>query len=112
MRRFVLVLLAWCGCHRNQHQEVEVGSCLIEHDGGVTQCFDDIGVAAKHNGPQACDKMHGKHAFRLGASCPFEGVVASCTKGAGTDYERVERCYHDEPGCAARCQKSDGVLAH
>jgi hypothetical protein len=85
-------------------------SCLIEHDGGVTQCFDEIGESAKKDGPAYCGRMYGQHTFRVGIACPTEGVVASCTKKAGTEIERVERCYRDVAACEARCTKSGGTF--
>jgi hypothetical protein len=104
----LVLLLGVLGCHRTSEPP---SSCVIMHDGGVTQCFEDIGSGAKQGGEAICDQMHGDHAFRVGQGCPAEGIVASCTKQGGTELERVERCYHDPAGCEARCQKSGGVLA-
>jgi hypothetical protein len=110
-----LVAIAWFafGCHRSSGDPNadRPSSCLIEHDGGVTQCFDDIGPSAKSEGAKACEGMHGDHTFRVATPCPTEGVLASCSKGAGTDLERVERCYRDAPACEARCAKGTGVLS-
>ena len=54
--------------------------------------------------------MHGKHTFHVGEACPKDGVVGSCIKRQGTTFERIERCYHDEPGCQARCAKTSGIF--
>jgi hypothetical protein len=105
------VVLAAVGCHRGGGNAADLpSSCLIEHDGGVTQCFDDIGSGAKSEGEKACGTMHGVHTFRAGTACPTDGVIASCTKASGTELERVERCYRDEAACTARCAKGNGVL--
>ena len=102
-----------CACHRSSGDPTieKPSSCVIEHDGGVTQCFEDIGAAAKKGGSKYCDEMFGKHTFHVGEACPKDGVVGSCTKRQGTDLERVERCYHDEPACEARCLKSSGIFS-
>ncbi|HEY2368028.1 MAG TPA: hypothetical protein VGH87_16635 [Polyangiaceae bacterium] len=108
-----LVLLFLCGaCHRsNGDPNIEKpSSCVIEHDGGVTQCFEEIGASAKKGGSKNCDEMHGQHTFHVAEACPKDGVVGSCTKKQGTDFERVERCYRDEPACEARCVKSAGIF--
>ncbi len=113
MRCFIAVLLAASACHRGGGDaSAELpSSCVIEHDGGVTQCFDEIGSAAKSEGEKACGTMHGTHSFHPNTPCPKEGVIASCTKGSGTELERVERCYRDESSCTARCAKGNGVLS-
>jgi len=110
MRWALLLLLV--GCHRsNGDPNLEKpSSCVIEHDGGVTQCFEDIGSTAKKGGSKYCDGMFGKHTFHVGEACPKDGVVGSCTKKQGTDLERVERCYRDAPACEARCLKSSGIF--
>src|SRR5450631_4459640 len=97
-----------CACRRSAPDPTTYrpSSCLIEHDGGVTQCFDDIGDKAKLEGAKFCDDMHGDHTFRVATPCPTEGVLVSCTKGVGTDVERVERCYREPASCEARCAKS------
>lgn len=111
MRLSALVFLAcaWA-CHRgSEDATVDLpSSCVIEHDGGVTQCFEDVGVTAKEHAKPYCDEMHGVHTFYAAKACPKEGLVGSCSKRPGTALERVERCYRDEPGCVARCQKSGG----
>jgi len=106
------LLLLCAGCHRSSGDPSleKPSSCVIEHDGGVTQCFEEIGASAKKGGSKNCDEMHGKHTFHVGEGCPKEGVVGSCTKKQGTDFERVERCYRDEPACEARCLKSSGIF--
>ena len=104
-----LLCLAVVACHRRNEND-EPMSCLVEHDGGVTQCFDEIGPTARAAGKTVCDHMFGTHTFQEGAACPIEGVVASCRKQAGTESERIERCYRDEPACKARCAKSGGEL--
>ena len=96
------------GCHRRQQDEPV--SCLIEHDGGVTQCYDEIGETARDAGEGYCNRMFGRHTFRRGLPCPTQGVIASCRKQGGTDVERIERCYRDRAACEARCTKSGGVL--
>ena len=109
----LVVLLACVACHRSSGDPNadKPSSCVIEHDGGVTQCFEDIGATAKNEGAKYCDGMHGTHTFHVGQACPKEGVIGSCTKRQGTDLERVERCYHDEAACQARCAKSAGIFA-
>jgi len=104
--------LGLVACHRDGGDPSvdRPSSCLIEHDGSVTQCFDDIGANAKAQGAKFCDEMHGDHTFRIGSPCPTEGVIASCNKGAGTEVERTERCYREPASCATRCAKSGGVL--
>ena len=111
--KWLVPVLACSACHRSSGDPSidKPSSCIIEHDGGVTQCFEDIGATAKSGGSKYCDEMHGQHTFRVGEGCPKEGVVASCTKRQGTDLERVERCYHDEAACAARCAKSSGIFS-
>ena len=111
MTRAALVMLACVACHRGGSSPDGPSSCVIEHEGGVTQCFEDVGDTAKVNGKKYCDEMRGEHTFRVGQPCPREGAIASCTKRAGTSYERVERCYRDEDACRARCEKSEGVFA-
>ena len=104
--------VALLGCHRGGGEAPPPpGSCVIEHDGGVTQCFDEIGTTARKYGEKTCGEMYGTHTYRASEPCPAEGVVASCTKGAGTDLERVERCYRDAPSCERRCQRSGGAFA-
>ena len=98
------------GCHHKEQEDHPV-SCLIEHDGGPTQCYDEIGQTARLAGKNACSRMYGEHTFREGTACPTDGVVASCRKQAGTDLERIERCYRDKPGCEARCAKSGGTFS-
>jgi hypothetical protein len=115
MRRVLLASLAglvFLGCHRGGGEPPPPpGSCLIEHDGGVTQCFDEIGAAAKKFGDKTCGEMYGEHTYRPSKPCPAEGVVGSCRKGAGTDLERVERCYRDGPACERRCARSGGAFS-
>jgi hypothetical protein len=106
----LLVLLAACHRGGGDPRADRPSSCVIEHDGGVTQCFEDVGDTAKANGAKYCAEMHGHHRFRVGKPCPKAGILGSCTKRAGTDLERVERCYRDEPACRARCEKSEGVF--
>jgi len=110
MKRAVVLLVA-LACHRGSDDPKAdaPSSCVIEHDGGVTQCFEDVGATAKQYGSKYCDEMHGRHTYFPAKPCPREGVLASCTKKPGTDLERVERCYRDEPGCAARCEKAGGT---
>jgi len=113
MRRLLVPLgcVALFGCHRGGGEPPPPpGSCVIEHDGGVTQCFDEIGTTARKYGEKTCGEMYGTHTYRASQPCPTQGVVASCTKGAGTDLERVERCYRDAPSCERRCQRSAGVF--
>ncbi len=100
-----------CACHRGGGDKLadKPSSCVIEHDAGITQCFEDVGATAKKDGAKICEGMHGTHTFHAGEPCPKENVVGSCIKRAGTDLERTERCYHDEPGCAARCAKALGT---
>ena len=109
--RWTLLLLC-AACHRSSGDPnlEKPSSCVIEHDGGVTQCFEDIGADAKKSGAKYCDGMFGKHTFHVGEACPKDGVVGSCTKRQGTALERIERCYHDEPGCQARCTKTSGIF--
>jgi hypothetical protein len=110
MRLALALLLS--ACHHGDDKPDAYGapqSCWVRHDGGVTQCFDEVGPSAKQQGPAECAKMHGTHQYHLAAACPESGILASCTKGSGTDVERVERCYRDEPSCAARCEKASGV---
>jgi hypothetical protein len=104
--------LALCACHRSHGDPNadKASSCVIEHDGVVTQCFDDIGKTAKKDGQKICDNMHGEHTFRVAQACPSDGVVGSCTKRPGSDLERIERCYRDSSACEARCTKSNGVF--
>jgi hypothetical protein len=111
--RWALVLFASVACHRSNGDPTieKPSSCVIEHDGGVTQCFEEVGATAKKVGSKNCDEMYGKHTFHVGEACPKEGVVGSCTKRQGTDLERVERCYRDEPACEARCLKSAGAFS-
>ncbi len=111
--RWALAVVMCVACHRsNGDPSVDKpSSCVIEHDAGITQCFDEIGATAKKTGSKYCDEMHGQHAFRVGEGCPKDGVVGSCTKRQGTDLERVERCYHDAAACEARCAKSAGIFA-
>ncbi|HEY1960411.1 MAG TPA: hypothetical protein VGH28_32595 [Polyangiaceae bacterium] len=110
MRRAIFVV-ALVACHRGSEDPKSdvASSCVIEHEGGVTQCFEDVGPTAKQYGAKYCDEMHGQHTFYAAKACPREGVVGSCTKRPGTDLERVERCYRDEPACAARCEKAGGT---
>lgn len=114
MRRVAAALAAAacfvCACHRGDGAADLPSSCVIEHDGGVTQCFEDVGPTAKSDGAKYCAEMRGEHRFFVDKPCPKGGVVASCTKRGGTNLERVERCYRDEPGCRARCEKSRGVF--
>ncbi len=110
LRALLLAIVCAAGCHRGEPTPATRASCLIEHDGGATQCFDEVGPTAKKFGAKLCGEMHGDHTYRVDQPCPAEGVVGSCTKGGGTDSERVERCYHDAPGCERRCQRSAGVF--
>jgi hypothetical protein len=112
MTKWSLVLVACAACHHSNGDPTvdKPSSCVIEHDGGVTQCFEDVGATAKGTGSKYCDEMRGKHTFRVGQGCPKDGVVGSCTKRQGTDLERVERCYHEEAACEARCVKSAGIF--
>ena len=112
MRSVALLVVVCAACHHSSGDANadKPSSCVIEHDGGVTQCFEDIGATAKKEGAKYCDGMRGAHTFRVGEACPRDGVVASCTKRPGTDLERVERCYHDETACQARCLKSSGTF--
>jgi len=104
--------LALCACHHGGGEAAPPpDSCVIEHDGGVTQCFDEIGRNAKKFGEKLCDEMHGEHTYHRNEPCPPVGLVGSCTKSAGTELERVERCYRDAPGCEHRCQRSGGTFA-
>jgi len=104
------LLVILLGCHHGGNEGEQPASCVIEHDGVVTQCFDEIGATARQTAQEGCSKMHGKTRFQLGTPCPTEGVIASCTKAEGTEYERIERCYREPDACAARCAKADGVL--
>ena len=111
--KWLALVLVLAACHRGEKSDPNAdkpSSCIIEHDGGVTQCFEEVGQAAKREGKQLCDRMHGKHTYRVGEACPVDGVVASCTKRPGTDLERTEQCYRDEPACAARCAKNEGAV--
>jgi hypothetical protein len=113
MKRALVVVFAFAiACHHSSGDPNadKPSSCVIEHDGGVTQCFEDIGATAKSNGEKVCGEMHGEHTFRANVPCPVESLVGACRKRAGTDLERVERCYHDAPACEARCKKSEGVF--
>jgi hypothetical protein len=105
--RLAALLLVCAACHRGGDKE-RPSSCVIEHDGGVTQCFEDVGLTARTDGAKYCARMHGHHTFRASKPCPTEGLLASCTKRAGTEWERVERCYRDEPACRARCDNAHG----
>jgi len=113
MRLRALALFALsCACHRGGGEPPPPpDSCVIEHDGGVTQCFDEIGRNAKKFGEKLCGEMHGEHTYRPKQACPPAGLVGSCTKSGGTDLERVERCYRDAPSCERRCQRSGGSYA-
>ena len=111
MKRALVLILA-CACHRGSGDPRAdlPSSCVIEHDGGVTQCFEEIGSTAKAAGAKYCAEMRGRHTYYAAKACPKDGLVGSCSKRAGTDLERIERCYRDEPACAARCEKSGGVF--
>jgi hypothetical protein len=108
--KLAFAFVACVACHHSSGDPNadKPSSCVIEHDGGVTQCFEDIGSTAKKDGQKICAEMRGSHAFRVAEACPTVGVVGSCTKRAGTDLERIERCYRDEGACEARCVKSAG----
>jgi len=114
MRVSVAIIIVSCAaCRRGGTADPNAdrpSSCLIKHDGGVTQCFDEIGQSAKAQGSKVCDEMHGEPTFHVGTPCPTDGVIASCTKGTGTDLERTERCYREGAACETRCAKSGGVL--
>jgi hypothetical protein len=112
MKRVMIALAMCIGCHHSSGDPNadKPSSCVIEHDGGVTQCFEDVGATAKKVGQKICDEMHGAHTFRVAQACPSDGVVGSCTKRSGTDLERTERCYRDEAACEARCVKSAGAF--
>ena len=103
--------IALVACHKAKPQAEPPSSCVISHDGGVTQCFEDIGAQAKRDGEKACNEMHGDHAFKVAEGCPTNARVGACRKRAGTELERVERCYHDQAQCEARCTKSAGVFS-
>ncbi len=109
MKRAVALLLC-VACHRSSGDPTadKPSSCIIEHDGGVTQCFEDIGATAKKDGKRVCDAMRGEHTFRVAQPCPTEGVVGSCTKRPNSELERAEHCYRDVAACEARCVKSGG----
>ncbi len=112
MKNRVLLCVVVIACHRSSGDPNanKPSSCVIEHDAGVTQCFEDIGASAKKVGEKICGEMHGAHTFVVGSPCPTTNVVGSCRKRGGTDLERVERCYHDAPACETRCAKSGGVF--
>jgi len=112
MKRATFAAFVLVACHHSSRDPNadKPSSCVIEHDGGVTQCFEDIGATAKADGEKICDAMRGDHTFRVAAPCPTEAVVGSCRKRPGTDLERVERCYHDVDACRTRCAKSEGVF--
>jgi hypothetical protein len=108
----LLVCVACHACHGGggDPNADKPSSCIIEHDGGVTQCFEDIGQTAKKDGAKICEAMHGTHTFRVAEACPTVGLVGSCTKRSNTDLERIERCYREETACEARCVKSGGTF--
>ncbi len=110
--RLAFALALCVACHRSggDPNADKPSSCVISHDAGVTQCFEDIGTTAKKEGEKVCASMHGDHAFRVAQACPTEGVVGSCVKRGGSDFERIERCYRDEAAFEARCVKSSGVF--
>ncbi len=107
---FALVFCAACHHSSGDPNADKPSSCVIAHDGGVTQCFEDIGPKAKKEGEKICAAMHGDHTFRVGQACPTEAIVGSCVTAQATDYERIERCYRDPAACEARCVKSAGVF--
>lgn len=112
MTRVALALALCAACHRgSDNPKADLpSSCVIEHDGGVTQCFEDVGATARTYGSKYCDEMHGEHTFYAARACPREGVLGSCVKRGGTGLERIERCYRDVTACQSRCEKSDGVF--